>query len=125
MKRKLDDTKPIFMQIKDFIEDSIMDESFKTGDQVPSTNELASFYQINPATARKGMNELVDEEILVKRRGIGMFVTESAQEIVIEKRKQTFYENYLLPLKEEARKLRMKDEELIDMLQKEDDRNED
>jgi DNA-binding transcriptional regulator YhcF (GntR family) len=125
MKRILDDTKPIFMQIKDFIEDSIMDGSLQAGDQVPSTNELASFYQINPATARKGMNELVDEEILVKKRGIGMFVTESAREIIIEKRKQTFYQNYMLPLKEEAKKLQLKEEEIIDMLHREDDRNED
>jgi len=120
MKRKLDDTKPIFKQIKDLIEDSIMDESFRTGDQVPSTNELASFYQINPATARKGMNELMNEEILVKKRGMGMFVTDTAKEIVIEKRKQLFYDQYMLPLKEEAKKLQMKREEIIEMLQRED-----
>jgi DNA-binding transcriptional regulator YhcF (GntR family) len=120
MKKQLADDKPIFIQIKDMIEDSIMDGSFEKDSRVPSTNELASFYQINPATAGKGMNELVAEGILVKKRGVGMFVTESAKEIVKEKRKQTFHTDYVLPLKEEARKLQIKDEELIEMLQRED-----
>ena len=125
MKKKLDDSKPIFIQIKDLIEDSIMDESYKTGTRVPSTNEFASFYQINPATAGKGINELVGEGILMKRRGVGMFVTETAKEIVMEKRKQTFYDNYMLPLKEEAKKLQMTGDELIEMLQREEKGNED
>lgn len=125
MKNILDENKPIFIQIKDQIEDSIMDQSYKAGDRVPSTNEFAAFFQINPATAGKGINELVAEGILVKRRGVGMFVTESAKEIVIEKRKQTFYDNYMLPLKEEAKKLRMNKEELMEMLQREDKPNED
>src|SRR5690625_4150882 len=125
MKKKLDDSKPIFMQIKDLIEDSIMDESYQTGTRVPSTNEFAAFYQINPATGGKGINELVGEGILVKKRGVGMFVTETAKEIVMEKRKQTFYDNYMLPLKEEAKKLQIKDEELIEMLQRKDEGYED
>lgn len=125
MKKILDENKPIFIQIKDQIEDSIMDQSYKAGDRAPSTNEFAAFYQINPATAGKGINELVAEGILVKRRGVGMFVTESAKEIVIEKRKQIFYDNYMLPLKEEAKKLRMNKEELMEMLQREDKPNED
>jgi len=124
MKKELDENKPIFIQIKDHIEDSIMDDSYKAGDRVPSTNEFAAFYQINPATAGKGINELVAEGILVKRRGVGMFVTETAKEIVIEKRKQTFYNHYMLPLKEEAKKLRMKKEELMEMLHREDQQNE-
>ncbi|UJL45267.1 GntR family transcriptional regulator [Virgibacillus sp. NKC19-16] len=125
MKKILDESKPIFIQIKDQIEDSIMDQSYKVGDRVPSTNEFAAFYQINPATAGKGINELVAEGILVKRRGVGMFVTEAAKEIVIEKRKQTFYDNYMHPLKEEAKKLRMNEDELMEMLQREDKQNED
>ncbi|GAB2535605.1 GntR family transcriptional regulator [Gracilibacillus alcaliphilus] len=125
MKKILDESKPIFLQIKEQIEDSIMDDSLQAGDRAPSTNEFANFYQINPATAGKGINELVAEGILLKKRGVGMFVTSEAKEIVTEKRKQTFFENYMLPLKREAKKLHMDEQELIDMLNWEDEENED
>lgn len=124
MKRELDENKPIFLQIKEQIEDLIMDGSLKIGERAPSTNEIAKFYQINPATAGKGINELVLEGILVKKRGVGMFVTEEAPKIVTKKRKQTFYENYFLPMKKEAQKLEMHHQELINMLKWEDEENE-
>lgn len=120
MKNSLDENKPIFLQIKEQLEDSIMNESIQAGERVPSTNEFAAFYKINPATAAKGINELVNEAILVKRRGVGMFVTEDAKEILIEKRRKTFYENYMLPLKSEARKLRIDEKELLEMVEREE-----
>lgn len=123
MKKELDENKPIFLQIKEQIEDSIIDGSLNSGERAPSTNEFAKFYQINPATAGKGINELVSEGILLKKRGVGMFVTEEAKGIVIEKRKQTFYDNYLLPMKREAQKLEMDRQELINMLNREDEAN--
>ncbi|WP_077296281.1 GntR family transcriptional regulator [Virgibacillus pantothenticus] len=118
MKPILDETKPIFLQIKEQLEDSIISGSIKTGERVPSTNEFASYYKINPATAAKGINELVDESILYKRRGVGMFVTEDAKQILIEKRRQSFYKNYLLPLKNEAEKLQISQEELKEMVER-------
>jgi len=121
MKNSLDDHKPIFLQIKEQIEDSIINGEYDPEDRVPSTNEFASFYKINPATAGKGINELVADGILYKRRGVGMFVTEEAREILIENRKQSFYETYMLPLKKEADKLRMTTEELIQMMKREDE----
>ena len=57
MKHVLDNNRPIYIQIKEIIEDAILNDSIKAGEKVPSTNELAKFYQINPATARQGMNE--------------------------------------------------------------------
>lgn len=124
MIKGLDENKPIFLQIKEQIEDSIIDGSLKVGERSPSTNEMAKFYQINPATAGKGINELVAEGILVKKRGVGMFVTEEAPGIVIEKRKQTFYESYFLPMKKEAEKLNMNHQELMNMLKWEDETDE-
>ncbi|WP_047981075.1 GntR family transcriptional regulator [Ornithinibacillus contaminans] len=118
MKNSLDENKPIFLQIKEQLEDSIINDSIKAGERVPSTNEFASFYKINPATAAKGINELVAEEILIKRRGIGMFVTDNAKEILIAKRRKTFFEHYILPLKEEAKKLQITEEELLKMMAK-------
>ncbi|HLQ98686.1 MAG TPA: GntR family transcriptional regulator, partial [Candidatus Dormibacteraeota bacterium] len=102
MKNTLDENKPIYLQIKEHLEDSIIKETIESGERVPSTNEFAKYYKINPATAAKGINELVDEGILYKRRGVGMFVTENARELLIEKRKKTFYDNYMMPLKNEA-----------------------
>ncbi|QKY68251.1 GntR family transcriptional regulator [Lentibacillus sp. CBA3610] len=120
MKMQLDENKPIFMQIKEQLEDSIINGTVKPGERVPSTNEFAKHFQINPATAAKGTNELVDEGILVKRRGVGMFVTEEAESILIEKRKQTFYEHYVLPLKDEAAKLKINKDELMEMVNREE-----
>ncbi|WP_405099803.1 GntR family transcriptional regulator [Oceanobacillus sp. FSL H7-0719] len=120
MKHKLDDTKPIFLQIRENIEDSIISGSLNAGDKVPSTNEFAAYYQINPATAAKGVNELVAEEILFKRRGVGMFVTDNAKELLVTKHKANFYEEYMKPLKQAAEKLDIDKTELVDMLKKED-----
>ncbi|MCM3739519.1 GntR family transcriptional regulator [Oceanobacillus luteolus] len=120
MKIKLDDTKPIFLQIKEMLEDSIISNTLKEGDRVPSTNELAAHYKINPATAAKGINELVAEEILYKRRGVGMFVAENARNILLEKHQANFYEEYIRPLKQAAQKLDIDKDELLKMLQRED-----
>lgn len=95
-----------------------MNNGIKAGERVPSTNELAKHYQINPATARQGMNELVAENILQIKRGVGMFVTEDAKEILIEQRKQTFYEKYIVPLQNEANKLQITDEQVYELLKK-------
>lgn len=120
MKGKLDDNKPIYIQIKENIEDLIVSENIQAGEKIPSTNEFATFYKINPATAAKGVNELVMEEILYKRRGIGMFVAENARELLIEKRKELFYKNYVLPLKNEAKKLHISNDQLAEMIHREE-----
>lgn len=119
MKNTLDENRPIYLQIKEHIEDSIINGTIKSGERVPSTNEFAKYFKINPATAAKGVNELVAEEVLYKRRGVGMFVSENASEIITEKRKETFYETYILPLQDEAKKLRITKEQLIEMVSRE------
>lgn len=116
---KITEDKPIYIQIKEYIEDSIIDDVMKVGERVPSTNELAKHYQINPATARQGMTELVEENVLQIKRGVGMFVTEKAKEMLIEKRQQTFYDKYIVPIQQEAKKLKITDEQLFDMLKQE------
>jgi len=75
----MDEGRPIFVQIAEQIENSIIDGSLAEESQVPSTNELAAFHRINPATAAKGINQLVDDGIIYKKRGIGMFVTSGAR----------------------------------------------
>lgn len=96
---------PLYRQIAALIEDSIVDESLLPGQQAPSTNELAAFHDINPATARKGLTLLVETGILEKRRGLGMFVTVGARALVLARRREGFAESYLVPLIDEAIKL--------------------
>ena len=116
MKLELNDHVPIFIQISKAIEDEILCDSIKEGMQVPSTTELSKFYKINPATVLKGVNILVDKEILFKKRGIGMFVSKGAKEIIKNGRKENFKEVYLKDLISEAKKLGITKEELLDMI---------
>lgn len=109
-------TAPLFRQIADLIEDSIVEGSLQVGDRAPSTNELASFHRINPATARKGLTLLVESGVLEKRRGIGMFVTAEAPELIVNRRREAFAAAYLAPLVDEAVKLSITRTELHDLL---------
>src|SRR6476469_9552897 len=112
----MDDGRPIFLQIAEQIENSIVDGSIEEESQVPSTNELAAFHRINPATAAKGINELVDDGILYKKRGIGMFVATGARAKLLQRRRHQFAQRYLRPLILEARKLGLDSAELKDMI---------
>ncbi|MEV7043588.1 GntR family transcriptional regulator [Amycolatopsis sp. NPDC051061] len=107
-----DDGRPLFLQIAEQIESSIVDGSLAADTQVPSTNELAAFHRINPATAAKGINQLVADGILYKRRGIGMFVATDARAQLLERRRRDFTRQFLTPLMAEAGKLGMGAEEI-------------
>ncbi|WP_010191764.1 ATP-binding cassette domain-containing protein [Bacillus sp. m3-13] len=109
---------PIFQQVAELIESGILEGSMQEGERVPSTNEFAKYYQINPATAAKGINQLVDQEILFKKRGVGMFVAEGAKQIILTKRKAAFFKDYIVPLKKEASKLGITEEELATLIGK-------
>jgi DNA-binding transcriptional regulator YhcF (GntR family) len=112
----MDEGRPIFVQIAEEIENAIIDGSLAEEAQVPSTNELAAFHRINPATAAKGINELVDEGILYKRRGIGMFVSSGARAKLRSRRREQFAGRYLGPLLVEAQKLGLNATELKEMI---------
>lgn len=112
----MDDSRPIFVQIAERIENDIIDGGLPEESQVPSTNQFASFYQINPATAAKGVNLLVDQGILYKKRGIGMFVASGVREKLMDKRRDQFYEQYVLSMVKEAEKLGITPEQLTEMI---------
>ena len=116
MNELLNQEKSIYLQISEMIENDILRDILLEGEKVPSTNELAKFFKINPANAAKGVNLLVDEGILYKKRGIGMFVTDGAKENIKSKRRNSFYENYVKSLLIEAASLGISDEELIEMI---------
>ena len=88
MQEILNQEKSIYLQIKEMIEQDILRDILLEEERVPSTNELARLYAINPATAAKGINLLVEEGILYKKRGIGMFVAEGAKAAIMKKRKE-------------------------------------
>lgn len=112
----VDEGRPLFLQIAESIEDSIIDGSLSEQDQAPSTNELAAFHRINPATAAKGITMLTDKGVLVKRRGIGMFVADGARELLLTERRSAFADRYLDPLIAEARKLGLGPDDLARLL---------
>lgn len=111
-----DDSRAIFVQVAEQIEGDIIDGVLAEESRAPSTNELAAFHRINPATAAKGIAALVADGILYKRRGIGMFVAAGARQTLIAKRKAAFQAGFVVPLVREAHKLGIEPEELIVMI---------
>ncbi len=118
MEYLIDENRPIFVQIAERIENDIIAGELAEEIQVPSTNQFASFYQINPATAAKGVNLLVDQGMLYKKRGLGMYVALGARAKLLEKRREQFFEQYVMPLLQEAEKLGITTEQVIEMVQR-------
>ncbi|WP_417563128.1 GntR family transcriptional regulator [Microbacterium sp.] len=108
----IDDGRALFLQIAQTVEDAILDGSLAEEDQAPSTNELSAFHRINPATAAKGVNMLVDKGVLYKRRGIGMFVAPGARDLLLAERRAVFADRYIEPLLIEARTLGLTPDDL-------------
>ncbi|MBW9153671.1 GntR family transcriptional regulator [Clostridium estertheticum] len=104
------------MQIALTIEDNILKGIFKEEIAIPSTTEISVKYKINPATVAKGFNLLVDEGIIYKKRGVGMFVVAGSKEKLIDIRKEKFYENYIVSLIEESKKLNISSSDIIKMI---------
>ena len=118
MNEILTQEKSIYLQISEMIENDILRDIIQEEERVPSTNELSKLYTINPATAAKGVNILVESGILYKKRGIGMFVVTGAKEKIKNRRKEEFYDNYIKTLIVEAKSLGISKEELIAMIEK-------
>lgn len=118
LSKLFDQDKPIYLQVREKIEDQIVNNQLHEGEQAPSTNQLVSFYKINHATVSKGVNQLVEEGILFKKRGIGMFVAEGAREKLIQKRKDAFVDEYIVKLVQEADKLSISENEIIELIKK-------
>ncbi|MFY1651962.1 GntR family transcriptional regulator [Solwaraspora sp. WMMB762] len=98
-----DDRSPIYQQIADKIKNDILSGALQEGEQVMSTNQYASYYRINPATAAKGFHQLIDEGVLFKKRGIGMFVSPNARETLRGQRRDRFFTEVVDPMVTEAR----------------------
>jgi GntR family transcriptional regulator len=116
----LDDGAPIFSQIADGLAVDIAEGTLAEGERVPSTNELAAFYRINPATAAKGINVLTDNGLVEKRRGVGMFVSAGARARLLDERRKGFAERYVQPLVAEANRLGIDTDTLMSMVRESD-----
>jgi GntR family transcriptional regulator len=116
MEYLINENRPIFVQIAERIENDIIAGELPEEAQVPSTNQLASFYQINPATAARGVNLLVDQGMLYKKRGLGMYVAPGARAKLLEKRRAQFFEQYVVPMLQETAKLGITTEQVIEMV---------
>lgn len=112
----MDEGKPLFVQIAEQVEESILDGSIAEEAQAPSTNELAVFHRINPATAAKGVNMLVDKGVLYKRRGIGMFVSPGARDLLLKERRNDFALRYVQPLLAEAQRIGLGPDDVADLI---------
>lgn len=112
----IDDGRPIFEQVAELVERQILDGSLAEESRAPSTNELAAFHRINPATAAKGLAVLVADQILYKKRGIGMFVSTGAREKLLARRRDEFRREYLEPLLDQAKRLGFDADELVAMI---------
>ncbi len=113
----LNSDKSIYIQIAEVIENEILLGNLKEGDQAPSTNQFAKVYQINPATAGKGLNLLVEDGILFKKRGLGMFVSEGARENILEKRQESFFKETLPEIIKEVERLEIPTEKIIKFIE--------
>ncbi|MBE6804159.1 MAG: GntR family transcriptional regulator [Clostridia bacterium] len=114
--------KPLYLQIAEQLEDAIFIGAYKEETQIPSTTELSVSLQMNPATVLKGMNILVAENIIYKKRGLGMFVCTGAVERIKQKRQEKFYDDFVLPLLDEAKKLGLNNNEIINLIEKRGDK---
>jgi GntR family transcriptional regulator len=112
----LDEGAPLFVQIAGRLAEDIADGTLAEGERVPSTNELAAFYRINPATAAKGISMLTDDGLVEKRRGIGMFVAAGARTRLLAQRRQQFADRFVEPLVAEAGRLGIDADELAAMI---------
>ncbi|MFJ5770732.1 GntR family transcriptional regulator [Psychrobacillus sp. NPDC093180] len=113
-----DSTKPIYMQIAEWIENEIIADRFLSDEKVYSQYQLAELFNINPATAAKGLTILVEEHILYKKRGLGMFVALEAKNMILEKRRSETLTRMARELVHEARRLSVTEEELIQLIKK-------
>ncbi len=112
-----DSIKPLYVQIAEWLEVEILNRTIKEDERIYSQYQLADMFTINPATAAKGLNLLADENIVYKKRGLGMFVSPNAKQYILTKRRKQILEQMIRELVIEAKRLDVSEGELIRMIQ--------
>lgn len=123
MELEYDREKPIYLQIAETIEDDIISGALLEDEQIPSTNQIAQLFHLNPATVGKGVNLLVERGVAYKKRGLGMFVKPGSTKKLQDSRKRTFFDTYIVELLRNANVLGISRDELCEMIKKGDDVN--
>ena len=119
MQLDADSERPIFIQLAENIEDAILKGIYPEETQIPSTTEIAVTLKVNPATANRGVNLLVDSGVIYKKRGVGMFVSAGAKNNIITRRRKAFFQAYVVTLLDEAKNLGLSQEDVIAMIKNE------
>ena len=118
MDREWNDTQPIYRQLRDRVVAMILDGMLKEGDPLPSVRNVATDYRVNPLTVLKGYQELVDEELIEKRRGLGFFVKNGARTLLLRGERQKFLADEWPRICETIQRLGLETEELLELAAK-------
>lgn len=118
MRFNFESPEPIYLQVAEQVEEAIFTGIYQAGEQVPSTTAVSKEFHINPATVLKGINQLVAAGMIEKRRGVGMFVTADAAEMIRAKRKEQFFDRYVNRFTSEAQKLKLSEAEVITLIKR-------
>ena len=126
MQTGFQENKPIYLQIREQIEDQIVDGLLEEDGQIPSTTQMVQFFRVNHITVAKGIGLLVDEGLVYKKRGVGMFVAPGARDRLLEQRTGRFLRDYIRPLVREADTLGLSVRQITTMIQnvKEEEKHE-
>jgi GntR family transcriptional regulator len=114
MDREWNDSQPIYRQLRDRVVAMILDGVLKEGDPLPSVRNVAAEYRVNPLTVLKSYQELVDDELVEKRRGLGMFVKEGARSLLLKGERQKFLKEEWPRIYETIQRFGLSPEELLD-----------
>ena len=114
MEREWNDSQPIYRQLRDRVVALILDGVLKEGDPLPSVRSVAAEYRINPLTVLKGYQQLVDEELVEKKRGIGMFVKAGARNLLLQGERRRFLAEEWPRIRETIQRLGLTESELRD-----------
>ncbi|QGQ44541.1 GntR family transcriptional regulator [Metabacillus sediminilitoris] len=110
-------SKPIYVQIAEWLETEILSGNIQQDEKIYSQYQLADMFNINPATAAKGLNILADASVLYKKRGLGMFVATNAKEMILSKRKNQTLKRLVKDIVIEAEHLNVSENELLQLIQ--------
>ena len=113
MDREWNDSQPIYRQLRDRVVAMILDGVLKEGDPLPSVRNVAAEYRVNPLTVLKGYQQLVDEELIEKRRGLGLFVREGARHLLLKGERDHFLREEWPQIEERIERLGLSTEELL------------
>jgi GntR family transcriptional regulator len=107
------DNSPIYRQLKQRVVEMMLDGLLKAGDALPSVRQIAADFQLNPITVLKAYQELVDEQLVEKRRGLGMYVAEGALEKLLANERQRFLDEEWPAVVQRAQRLGLSVKELL------------